>query len=241
MKPGAAATASSGVAGVVGDVGGEAELGALAPSPGGAPRGSRGWRSGGGGGAPWARGRDRAGRPGRARRPAGGRGGRARLRDAGGRSPSPAAAILTRAMPTPLTKGSQPMSPTSGCAAAWCTRCSPPPKPTSSQSGRPSAKIGASGVAPRVLLGRHALDPEPRQQLVEHPPLRRLQLLAVPASVEVAARPGRAGFAPAHGPAVRPPWPAPRSGRSAPRRSRPRCPGRGRSGRRPRCAGRSAG
>jgi hypothetical protein len=38
------------------------------------------------------------------------------------------------ALATPLMNGSQPMKPTSRCALACASRCSPPPKPISSQS-----------------------------------------------------------------------------------------------------------
>ena len=67
--------------------------------------------------------------------------------------PSPAAAIRPSAMPTPLTKGSQPSKPISGCAAASCTRCSPAPKPISSQSGRRRRRAAASGARPGFSAG----------------------------------------------------------------------------------------
>jgi hypothetical protein len=38
------------------------------------------------------------------------------------------------ALATPLMKGSQPMKPISRCAPACASRCSPPPKPISSQT-----------------------------------------------------------------------------------------------------------
>jgi hypothetical protein len=47
------------------------------------------------------------------------------------------------ALATPLMKGSQPMKPTSRCAPACASRCSPPPKPISSQ-----ISLGVKGNSP---------------------------------------------------------------------------------------------
>jgi hypothetical protein len=47
----------------------------------------------------------------------------------------------------PFTNGSQPMKFTSGLARAWAARCSPPPKPISSQVSRCSPPAEANSVA----------------------------------------------------------------------------------------------
>ena len=61
----------------------------------------------------------------------------------------PCASIAASSLATPLTKGSQPMKPTSGCSAARASRCSPPPKPISSQSSRAPARTADPPAAPR--------------------------------------------------------------------------------------------
>ena len=76
-------------------------------------------------------------------RPAAARSGPARRPACSRTLPTPAASIRPSAIATPLTNGSQPISPTSGCACACATRCSPPPKPISSQTGRPSPNRAA--------------------------------------------------------------------------------------------------
>ena len=52
---------------------------------------------------------------------------------------------MQAACATPLRNGSAPMKPTSGWARAWAARCSPPPKPISSQTSAQSPGMSEPG------------------------------------------------------------------------------------------------
>ena len=90
----------------------------------------------------------------RARRPAASRAGASRRRHEQPKiaeAAASASAAISLAMP--LTKGSTPMKPVSGCVAASCSRCSPPPKPISSRTSSTrharTAAVRSAGAAAR--------------------------------------------------------------------------------------------
>jgi hypothetical protein len=59
----------------------------------------------------------------------------------------PSASMRASSFATPLINGSQPTKPTSGFSSARAQRCSPPPKPISSQTSRPANKRPARSVS----------------------------------------------------------------------------------------------
>ena len=87
------------------------------------------------------------------------------------------------ALATPLTKGSQPMKPTSGLRAAWATRCSPPPKPISSQ-----IRAGSKANSGAARSEGRRVDFERRQPLGDQAGVMGAQALALAAPVERPAR-----------------------------------------------------
>ena len=81
---------------------------------------------------------------------------------------APRSSIARRSLAMPLTKGSPPMKPSRDGARPGRARCSPPPKPISSQTARICSGNRPAGSAPR----RRQAQPQLRQQLRRDAPAR---------------------------------------------------------------------